>query len=101
MGNFFKYVEMTINWMSNIFHRVLIWFRGDIQTDVEQKTTNFVKDKEDVIKTADDPHEFGKVVAVQKGLIEVNKYVDGQKRKLTPGDKNKLDDLFAGEVGYS
>ena len=95
MGSFIEVCKKVLKWVGDCINKVIKWFDGVIRKTVMGKTEDFVKKKETVIMSANDPKKVGKVIAQKKALIELEKIAEQEKKDLSRTDQDLVDKVFA------
>ena len=95
MGNFYEKIKKLVKWIGDIINKVIKWFNNEIRKDVENKTEEFLLKNEEKIKNSNNPVKIGKIAGQQKALIELQKKVEEEKKKLSDVDYLTINRMFS------
>ncbi len=100
MGNVLIWIKNLVNWIGGLFASVLKWFKGEIREEVQQKTEDFLIEKEPKISKCDNPKLVAKVAGQKKALKELEKKAEEEEKKLTENDAEAIKELFKEDIDF-
>lgn len=93
MGGFVSAVKRGVYWIGKMIARFIRWLCGYI-TAIGKTVAKFIFFHEKKIKTADDPKGVGKVVAIKKYKIEMDKLEKELSKDMSKKDLDLVDEMM-------
>lgn len=93
VSGFVSMVTSFVEWIGDVICGVVNWFR-QLLHKVSGIVRAFVLGKEEIIKRADNPKNFGECLAIRKERGELDNHAREREKKLSQHDRDLLDDCF-------
>lgn len=96
MGAIAEKIKKCVQWVGNIFSKVISWFR-DYMVGVNRKTEKFLYKKKDEIMKCNKPKNVGQYLAAQHESAQIKKIADSLSKNLPPADLATADEILKNE----
>lgn len=96
MGIVGEKIKKYVEWVGNIFAKVIKWFI-DYMTGVNKKTEKFLNKKKEDIMKCEKPKEVGQYLAAQHESKQIQKIADSFSKDLPPADLAEADKILSSE----
>lgn len=93
MGVFAEKVKKLVDWVGDIFARVIDWFVS-YMTEVNDKTEKFLNKNEKKILKCNDPKSVAKYMAAKSDVKQIEKIAERTGENLDPDDKAEADKMI-------
>ena len=93
MGNVAEKIKKLVNWVGDIFAKVIVWFASFI-TEVNNKTEKFLNKNEKKILKCNDPKSVAKYMAARSDVKQIEKIAEKTGENLDPDDKAEADKMI-------
>lgn len=94
MGNVIEKIKKCVEWVGNIFAKVIKWFR-DYMKDVNKKTEKFLNKKQEAIMKCEKPKAVGQYLAAQHESKQIQKIADSYSKDLPAADLAAADAILS------
>ena len=85
MGNIVEKIQKCVQWVGDIFNKVIKWFK-DFMKDVNLKTERFLIKKQEEIKKCNDPKAVGQYLAGKHEAKQIQEIAESFSKDLDAED---------------
>ena len=96
MGVIAEKIKKCVEWVGNIFAKVVKWFI-EYMYQVNTKTENFLNKKQEDILKCEKPKAVGQYLAAQHESKQIKKIADSYSKDLPPADLARADEILCSE----